>query len=78
MRPLILYHTSHCHLCKLAAELIKPLLIQYDFQLFEQDIKGSESLMACYALKIPVLFRPDNDTELNWPFAEQQLHKFLA
>ncbi|AWE95362.1 hypothetical protein CSC28_2127 [Pseudomonas paraeruginosa] len=42
------------------------------------DIADSETWVAQYGLRIPVLRRCDNGAELNWPFEAEQVAAFLA
>lgn len=42
------------------------------------DIAGNESLLREYGERIPVLRRDADGRELNWPFREPELHRFLA
>lgn len=69
---LTLYGTSACHLCELAAGLLKAAAVEFE----EVDISGSDALFARYGLSIPVLRREDGQ-ELNWPFDEEALARFL-
>jgi hypothetical protein len=77
MEPLILYSTVGCHLCELALELAAPILKNSNYQLQERDIADSDELMDSYGIRIPVLRRPEKDSELNWPFDLDQLQSFL-
>jgi hypothetical protein len=77
MEPLILYSTVGCHLCELALELAAPILENSNYQLQERDIADSDELMDSYGIRIPVLRRPENGSELNWPFDIDQLQSFL-
>ena len=74
---LILYSTSACHLCEEAEHLLLPwaacgLRIRVD------DISDSDALMETYGLTIPVLRRCDTGAELNWPFDQDGLARFLG
>lgn len=77
MKRLVLYNTAGCHLCDLAKACIEPWLSQDNFSLIETDIANNDILMERYAVKIPVIFRPDNGDELCWPFDKKQLERFL-
>lgn len=70
---LTLYGTSACHLCELAAAL----LVAADLPFDEVDISESDELFERYGLTIPVVRRADG-AELNWPFDEEALVRFLA
>ncbi|TDG13755.1 glutaredoxin family protein [Seongchinamella unica] len=69
---LTLYGTSACHLCELAAALLMAAGVAYE----EVDISESDELFERYGVKIPVLRREDGQ-ELNWPFDEEALVRFL-
>jgi Glutaredoxin-like domain (DUF836) len=73
---LYLYSTSHCHLCEVAHALILQALKIPKLKTVE--ISDDEQLLALYGLKIPVLQRQDTLAELNWPFSESDLVKFVA
>lgn len=77
MEPLILYSTVGCHLCELALELAAPILENANYQLQQQDIADSDELIDRYGIRIPVLRRPEKNSELNWPFDIDQLTSFL-
>jgi len=70
---LTLFGTSACHLCELAEALLQ----RRDAVFEKVDISDSEELFARYGLIIPVL-RRDDGAELNWPFDEAGLERFLA
>jgi glutaredoxin len=70
---LILYGTTACHLCELAAALLSAAGVSFE----EVDISQSDELFERYGLTIPVL-RRDDGQELNWPFDEEALAHFLG
>ena len=72
---LVLYSTSHCHLCDLAHALIVNVAKINTLEIIE--IADSDQLLAQYGLRIPVLLRADTKAELNWPFTEKDIIKFL-
>ena len=69
---LTLYGTSACHLCELAAALLMAAEAPFE----EVDISESDALFERYGLTIPVVRREDG-RELNWPFDEEALARFL-
>ena len=69
---LILYGTSACHLCEIAAGLLDAAKVAYQ----EVDISESDALFERYGITIPVL-RHEDGRELNWPFDENALGDFL-
>ena len=77
MKQLILYGTSGCHLCEQAAELLAYVLDEEIYDVKEIDISESDVLLAIYGEKIPVLRRPDRNEEINWPFDEDAIWRFL-
>ncbi len=79
MNILILYSTLGCHLCEQALDLITPLLSEggEDCEIKEVDISGSDELVDRYGLRIPVVVRTDNNSEMGWPFDREQFLKFL-
>lgn len=74
--PLKLYTTSACHLCDEAYTLLTQLNIEQQITLIE--IADDDALLAEYGVRIPVLQRVDNDTELNWPFGKNEVLSFLS
>lgn len=71
--PLILFHTSACHLCELAQALLHAQGIDHE----PVDIAGDDALVERYGVRIPVVRRPDG-AELGWPFDARRLADFLA
>lgn len=76
MEPLIFYTTLGCHLCEQALELIDQVLDDR-YQFIEQDIADDDQLIERYGVRIPVLRRPEQDSELGWPFDINNLVDFL-
>jgi len=75
---LVLYGTSACHLCETAEALLRRTGAgQGGAALRSVDISSSEALMQRYNIRIPVLRRGDG-AELDWPFDEQALRRFLG
>ena len=71
--PLVLYHTSACHLCELAEALLRERGLPY----LAVDVVGDDALLAAYGIRIPVVRRPDGE-ELGWPFDGAALAAFVA
>lgn len=71
---LLLYSTSHCHLCERAVAL----LAQAGVEAEHVDIVGDEALLESYGALIPVLKRPDTEEELGWPFDAEALRRFIG
>ncbi len=70
----ILFHTDGCHLCEQAQGLIETLGINYKLQ----DICDIEELAERYGIRIPVLLRQQDNSELDWPFNIEQLQQFMG
>ena len=74
-KQLNFYSTSHCHLCELAHSIL--IQLSEDIEVTLIDIADNETLFIKYGLRIPVLQRKDTLVELDWPFSEIELHKFI-
>lgn len=70
----LLYGTSGCHLCEEAAELLQHASINFE----ERDIIDDPEAMQRYSLRIPVLRNQASGVELDWPFDEDRLARFIA
>ena len=74
MVELILLGTSGCHLCE-EAELI---LAECEHINIENiDIAEQERWQEKYAIRIPVLYHPETEKELGWPFSQEQAQVFI-
>ncbi len=71
---IILYHTDGCHLCDIAQEQLQAL--ELDFKLV--DICEDEELAEKYGIRIPVLLKSTDASELGWPFDADDVIKFLG
>ncbi|MEJ8569184.1 glutaredoxin family protein [Elongatibacter sediminis] len=71
-RELILYTRPECHLCDLAAQMLENGAIPWQ----RVDIESDIDLITRYGTRIPVIYRPDVDQALYWPFSEEQLSAF--
>ena len=70
----ILYQRDDCHLCDLALEVLaKAHAPEFD----SVFIDGDEALEARYGTRIPVLRDQARGMELDWPFAADQLKRWL-
>ena len=72
--PLILYSRQDCHLCELAANLLRQLEISFT----EVDIDNDPGLQDRYGLSVPVLRDTASDRELSFPFGEEQITQFIT
>lgn len=75
---LLFYTTGHCHLCELAEALLVQTPIDPPVPVDVVDIAQSETLVARYGTRIPVLRRQDTGQELDWPFTRDELLVFLG
>lgn len=73
MTQLVLYTTSHCHLCEQALVLLIRLKEQYAINWITKEISDDDDLIEEYGIRIPVIQRIDNQSELNWPFSENDI-----
>jgi hypothetical protein len=75
---LLLFGTSGCHLCEQAREIIQDCLSdRYDKWIETIDIAEFEQWQAQYAIRIPVLYDPETQKELGWPFDQTQVKEFI-
>jgi glutaredoxin len=74
--PLVLYHTSGCHLCEKAKDLLWPFLSSHQISLVEIDIAESDLLIESYGIRIPVVASPSG-AELDWPFDQNQIASLI-
>lgn len=73
LRGLTLFQRDDCHLCDLAlAELAQARVPEFD----SVFIDGDDVLEARYGDRVPVL-RDARGTELDWPFDQDGLRRFL-
>lgn len=70
---LLLYTTSGCHLCELAAALLDARNLSYR----SVDIADDDALFDRYGVRIPVL-ADGQGRELGWPFDADGLAAWLA
>ncbi len=73
MTQLVLYTTSHCHLCEQALALLINLKDQYAINWQTKEISDDDNLIDKYGIRIPVIQRIDNQSELNWPFSADDI-----
>jgi hypothetical protein len=75
MKQLVLYSTTHCHLCEKAETLLANYYHAFNLNII--DIADNDMLLAQYGTRIPVLLSVDNASELNWPFDEIRIKEFF-
>ncbi len=70
---LILYSTSHCHLCEQAETLLRDISALEAIVWSNVEIADDSRLLQRYEVKIPVLKRLDTESEIAWPFTTQDI-----
>lgn len=73
-----LYSTSHCHLCEQAESLLVTLSNQYDISWMLVEITDNAELLESYEIKIPVLKRLSDQSEIVWPFTIVDVEQFIT
>ncbi len=75
---LILLGTSGCHLCEQAEEILVSIKTQCPkFNLELIDIAENPQWQDAYAIRIPVLYHANTQSELGWPFNESNVMTFI-
>ena len=78
MVRLLLLGTSGCHLCEQAEEIINACLPDnFGITIEIIDIAEQEQWQEKYAIRIPVLYHPETQKELGWPFENAQVIQFI-
>jgi len=75
MSEITLYTRNECHLCDEAGALVER--VAPEVALHKVDIESDLKLIRRYGVRVPVLFRSDNQAELDWPFNTAALQEFL-
>lgn len=73
---LYLLGTLGCHLCE-EAEIIIAACEHKLINIINIDIAEHEQWQENYAIRIPVLFHPVTEKELDWPFTQEQVSIFI-
>ena len=72
--PLTLYQRDDCHLCDLALEVLAQARVpEFESVFIDED----DALEERYGTRVPVLRREDTGAELDWPFDQERLRRFL-
>ncbi len=78
MIRLLLLGTSGCHLCEQAEQIIDNCLQNNAELMIETlDIADEEQWQEQYALRIPVLYHPETQKDLGWPFDQTHVKEFI-
>jgi hypothetical protein len=72
---LMLFGTSGCHLCEQAEIIIKECVPD---SVETVDIAEQEQWQEQYAVRIPVLYHPETEQELGWPFDQVEVEDFMG
>jgi hypothetical protein len=76
---LLLFGTSGCHLCEQAVSIINECMADdFDLMLEGIDIAEFDHWQTQFALRIPVLYHPETQQDLGWPFDHKQVRKFIS
>ncbi len=75
---LLLLETAGCHLCEQAQAIANQCRLEIPHLFIEDiDIADSEEWQAHYAIRIPVLYHPETETDLSWPFGLAEAKAFI-
>jgi hypothetical protein len=78
MIRLLLLGTSGCHLCEQAEQIINDYPpINHELIIEIIDIAEQEQWQEQYAIRIPVLYHPETEQDLGWPFDQTQVKEFI-
>ena len=77
MSTVIFYTTSGCHLCEQAEQLLLMMSEKKALTWESVDIADDPALVERYGIRIPVVQRRADGTELGWPFDQEMLDQFL-
>lgn len=77
MTELILYTTSHCHLCEEAEALLMQLTATHQLYWQTIEIANDDGLLSMYGTRIPVIRIKDKSAELGWPFTAEAIMDFI-
>jgi len=75
---IIFYTTVGCHLCDNVAPMLDHVKADFALEISVIDIADDDHLIELYGQEIPVLYRPDLDMDIAWPFNLENLQAFLA
>jgi len=70
---LILFSRQDCHLCELAAGMLKQTGVRWR----SVDIDSDPELVSRYGLRVPVVMKPESENEWCFPFNDEQLARFI-
>ena len=73
---ILLFGTTGCHLCE-EAEVIIAACDKKKSEIEYIDIAEKEQWQDKYAIRIPILYHPETEKELGWPFTQIQVQNFI-
>jgi hypothetical protein len=73
---LLLFGTMGCHLCE-EADVIVAACDTKNTVIESIDIAEHEQWQDKYAIHIPVLYHPETEKELGWPFTQNQVQNLI-
>ncbi len=77
MSALILYSTSHCHLCEEAEAMLVSIAKDYDITWHTIEIADNNQLLEAYGTSIPVLQVAGTNMEIKWPFGAEEIFALI-
>lgn len=80
MQKITFYTKLDCHLCDEAYRLLMDIAYDIPLNIDVVDVTytGNREIATQYATRVPVLARPDAETELAWPFTSDEVRAYLA
>lgn len=77
MTHLILFTTSHCHLCEQAETILADLKDKHAISWQAVEISNEDHLTDLYGVRIPVIKCINTQAEINWPFSANDILKLI-
>ena len=78
-RVYVLWSTLGCHLCEHADEVLQQVKQQVPALSWRSaDIADDVRLVERYGVRIPVLYCPESEQELGWPFTVIEVKQWLT
>lgn len=75
---IIFYHTTDCHLCDVAEAMISPMLVASGLVAEAIDVADDLDAFERFGVQIPVLYFPQTDISVLWPFDENEVARLLT
>jgi hypothetical protein len=79
METIIFYTKLNCHLCEEAYQMLMEFTLEIPLEIDVVDVSHSHNshLLEIYADRIPILAKPGDPRELEWPFTSADIQAFL-